>query len=99
MKSRRDMVLKAFLDQCNPKKKDALKRFLPEKELHQLDSLPLLEEEADLNHFYNGHLLEDVHWSWFLPTLKLYPESEQKLFITALDSRLEKNLAKTRSEE
>ncbi len=72
----------------------ALERFLPEEERRELGNLPFIDEEIELDPFFNGDLLDKVHWSWMLPTIKLYPESEQKLFIAALNPYAEKNLAK-----
>lgn len=88
------MVLKAFLSRCEPEKKRALERFLPDAEREELESLPAMPEEVQPDRFTNGHILEKVHWSWFLPTLKTYPETEQKLFLSALNPHAAKNLAK-----
>ncbi len=88
------MVLKAFLSRCEPEKKTALERFLPEAERLEIETLPFRSEEVMPDRFSNGHILEKVHWSWFLPTLKTYPETEQKLFLSALDAYAVKNLAK-----
>ncbi len=71
-----------------------LERFLPEAEQRELEALPPLAEEISPERFSNGDILEKVHWSWFLPTLKLYPESEQQLFLSALEPQAEKHLAK-----
>lgn len=92
--SRAGIVLKAFLNRCDPKKREALEQFLPDEERKELEKFPLIEEEISLDRFSNGNILEKVHWSWFLPTLKLYPESEQKIFLSALNPHAEKNLAK-----
>jgi hypothetical protein len=89
------MVLKALLSRCEPEKRRALERFLPEAERRQLEKLPTFSKDVQLDYFSNGHILEKVHWSWFLPTLKTYPETEQKLFLLALDPYAAKNLAKT----
>jgi hypothetical protein len=88
------MVLKAFLSRCEPEKKRALERFLSEAERHELEELPIFPEEVKPDRFTNETVLEKVHWSWFLPTLKTYPETEQKLFLSALASLAAKNLAK-----
>ena len=86
---RADIVLKAFLarDPSGP----SLTRFLPDEEKEAFERLPLIEvaSHSDVD------LLEKIHWSWFLPILKLYPESEQKLFLFAFPPYAEKNLAKT----
>ena len=93
MQSRADFILKALLSHSDKTK--ALERFLPLNIQKELEGLPTLEEEIDIEPFYHDHsLFEKVHWSWFLPTLKLYPESEQKLFLSALNPQAEKNLAK-----
>ena len=89
------MVLKAFLSRCEPAKREALERFLPETKRHQLEKLPIFSQGLHLDQFSSGNVLEKVHWSWFLPTLKTYPETEQKLFLSALDAYAAKNLAKT----
>jgi hypothetical protein len=88
------MVLKAFLSRCEPEKKRALEKFLPESVREKLDSLPEMPEEVKPDKFLHGQILENVHWSWFLPTLKMYPETEQKLFLSALSPYAAKNLAK-----
>ncbi len=88
------MVLKAFLSRCPPDKSRALERFLPEGERLRLEKLPSFAEEVTPESFSNGDMLEKVHWSWFLPTLKTYPESEQKLFLSSLSPYAAKNLAK-----
>lgn len=88
------MVLKAFLSRCPPEKSRALERFLPEAERHLLEKLPPFAQEVTVDGFDNGNMLEKVHWSWFLPTLKTYPESERKLFLSSLSSFAAKNLAK-----
>lgn len=88
-------MLKALLEQCPPEKKGALERFLPEKQRLHLAQLPLVHFPIEPDLFTPQALLEKVHWSWFLPTLKTYSEDEQKLFLAALKPLFAKNLAKT----
>lgn len=88
------MVLKAFLSRCPPEKSRALERFLPEGERLFLEKLPPFNEEVTPEAFINGGMLEKVHWSWFLPTLETYPETEQKLFLSSVSPHAAKNLAK-----
>ncbi len=88
------MVLKAFLSRCEPEKKRALERFLPDQERERLEKLPSFAETVTPESFSNGAVLDKVHWSWFLPTLKSYTEEEQKLFLSALGNSSAKNLAK-----
>lgn len=88
------MVLKAFLSRCPPERKRELERFLPEGERLQLEKLPSFTEELTPEGFTNGGMLEKVHWSWFLPTLKTYTEGDQNHFLSALSPYAAKNLAK-----
>lgn len=88
------MVLKAILNQFEPESKQALLRFVSEKEKEEIERAPNLEGALTLESFSGDLILDKVHWSWFLPALKLYPEAEQKLFLSSLSGRSEKNLAK-----
>lgn len=94
MRNPSETVLKAFLSRCKPEKKRALEQFLPQEERLRLEKMPALAEELKPEGFANGNVLEKVHWSWFLPTLKTYPENEQKLFLSVLSPHAAKNLAK-----
>lgn len=85
-------VLKAFLSRCSPEKQRALGKFLPEREQKELFEN---SSSFDPSCLANPFALERVHWSWFLPTLKAYPENDQKLFLSALSPTSAKNLAKT----
>src|SRR3989344_1608808 len=90
MKKRRAVVLKAFLSRCSPERAAALEQFLSDEErliLSQLPSFDAAEEKP------RGRLLEEVHWSWFLPTLKSYPKEEQAFFLDSLDGLAHQSLA------
>lgn len=89
MRRRSDLVLQAFLSRCAPDRKRELEKFLPPSQ-----PLPELSHEISPEHFANGNMLEKVHWSWFLPTLKTYTEEEQQLFLSVLSHTSAKNLAK-----
>src|SRR5690606_21970185 len=88
------MVLKAILNQFEPASKEALLRFVTSFEKEEIERSANLEGSLTLESFSADMVLDKVHWSWFLPTLKLYPEAEQKLFLSALSGRAGKNLAK-----
>lgn len=83
------MVLKAFLSRCPPEKMAALEAFLPAEERLILSEIPSFEPHEETG---SSNLLEQVHWSWFLPTLKSYPEKEQILFLRSLGGLIEQNL-------
>jgi len=86
------MFLKAFINECALEKKEALLQFLSEKEQERLAKLPnyLLPITAP-----TSHPLDLIHWSWIAPVLQSYEERDQKIFLLALDSKMQKNLEKT----
>ena len=71
-----------------------LERFLSEEERLHLEKIRPAQDAFASIDFSNEQMLERVHWSWFLPTLKSYPEPEQKLFVYSLSAFSAKNLAK-----
>ena len=89
--SRAYVVLKTFLNRIGPEKREALERFLPPSEREKLASIRSSNEPVP---FSNENLLDKVHWSWLLPTLKTYTERESKLFLAALNPKSAKNLTK-----
>ena len=80
-----ETVLHAFLSRDPSELREHLLRFLPERSLKRMERLPPFKEAIDLTQFENGDLLEIVHWSWYLPTLKSYAPEEQSLFLSALE--------------
>ncbi|MDE3046488.1 MAG: hypothetical protein KGJ02_07580 [Verrucomicrobiota bacterium] len=94
---RSEIVLKAFLNRCPPKKRKALERFLPPEEREHLARLPEISAPASAADFSQEEILEGVHWSWFIPTLKSYSEREQRLFLAALSPGVAEQLGQTLS--
>lgn len=92
MNVRSEMILKAFLSRCPSDTRAALERFLPESERLFLAELPSFDEEVTAEGFTQGSMLERVHWSWFLPTLKSYTGNEQRLFLSAIAPIAAENL-------
>lgn len=92
MRKRREIILKSFLNQCPSEKRDVLVRFLPASEQSIIAELPdiSIHEEGPSN-----HLLEHIHWSWFIPLIKSFPIREQRLFLRAINVSAQKNLGKT----
>ncbi len=86
MKRKSELVLKAHLNRCSPEEKETLLRFLPESERLYLSELPDTQEEELPKETFFASLLEKVHWSWLLPTLKTFSEREQRLFLSVLNS-------------
>jgi hypothetical protein len=83
------MVLKAFLSRCPEETRRALERFLPENERLYLAELPSFSE-GEISPF--PPLMDRVHWSWFLPTLKSFSAREQRLFLASLHPLMAENL-------
>jgi len=92
MKERKpsEMVLKAFLCRCSPEKKEHLESFLPASTKQRLEKMPSFPKEKEMG---KGISLEQIHWSWFIPTLKTYSAREQKLFLSALSPQVRENLS------
>lgn len=84
-----EIVLKAFLSQCSAKKNKHLERLLPKKRRERLEAIASFSNDAKIR---NEISLEQIHWSWFLPTLKTYSSKDQKLFVSALSPDVRNNL-------
>ena len=88
MNERNALVLHAFLGKCSPEQRIALERFLPEGERSFLSTLSPLTPSSE-----SEPLVDQVHWSWFLPTLKTFSEREQGLFLASLQPPAASSLA------
>ena len=84
------MVFKAFLYSSAPEKREHLEQFLSPKEKSKLNAMPSFAGEKELGKEIS---LDQIHWSWLIPTLKTYSAREQKLFVSALDPQVQQNLA------
>jgi len=85
MRSSVGMILNAFLSREGAEKRERLLSFLSESERAKISQMPPFEESFTPEGFSNEPMLERVHWSWFLPTLKSYSPPEQSLFLAALE--------------
>jgi hypothetical protein len=79
-----ETVLHAYLSNQPEEKRARLMQFLPDLEKERLQTLAPALGEASLEIETPAHLLDSVHWSWYLPTLKSYAGDEQALFLAAL---------------
>lgn len=91
MKRRREIFLKAFINECSPEKKEALLQFLSEKEREKLEKLPNYPLPSSAP---TTQPLDLIHWSWIAPILQNYEEQDQKTFLLALDPTTQKSLEK-----
>ena len=89
MKEASVWVLKALLNQSSPGKRETLERYLSPIEQEKLKRAPaanLTENKEE------EPLLSRIHWSWFLPLLKLYEPNDQLYFLSALPTHEQENL-------
>jgi hypothetical protein len=91
MRDRRGIVLKAFLTQCPPEKRDLLCSLLSESEKTALSHLPDISLSAPLPEL---SFLDSIHWSWLVPILEKYSRKEQKMLIKTLPINTQKALHK-----
>jgi hypothetical protein len=93
MRSAVDMIFNAFLSLQPAEKQERLLHFLPDDERGRIKNMAPFSRRINPEEFSNGALLEMVHWSWFLPTLKSYSPQEQYLFLAVLDASSARALA------
>lgn len=92
MSRSREIVLKAFLGACLPEKRDHLLSFLSPKERDVISLLPCIDLHEEGSSY---HLLEHIHWSWFVPVLEKTTTKDQKFFLRAFPTTAQKSLSKT----
>jgi hypothetical protein len=80
MISSKDVVLKSFLETLDRKKQENLTRFLPEKIRSDLE-ICQVKPFTTFTPFSFSSLLDSVHYSWFIPSLKSFSEQDSKLFL------------------
>ena len=95
MRSAVEMIFNAFLSRQSAERRARLTRFLSSGEIEKLSQKPSFAQGVTPEDFSNGAMLERVHWSWFLPTLKSYSPTEQELFLAALDDSSARPLMET----
>lgn len=84
-------ILKAYLSRLPKERRSRLESFLSEKERELLKRLPDIQAPSILS---TESLVEQVHWSWFLPTLKTFSIKEQRLIVSAIGAPHETSLIK-----
>lgn len=85
MRSSERMILNAFLSRHDEQKRDRLLSYLSEKEKGKITQMLPFRDGVLPEEFSSDSMLEGVHWSWFLPTLKSYAPTEAEFFLAALD--------------
>jgi len=85
MRSAVDIILSSFLSRQPADKQERLLHFLTDHERESIKQLLPISQIAPAEEHVDEKMLERVHWSWFLPTLKSYSLPEQALFLAVLD--------------
>ncbi len=92
MKSSSFLILNAFLNKLSSEDKAHLINFLPEKDQKRLQDLVQVPSLL-FKWFSFEWLLSYVHYSWLLPTLKLYSK-DASLFLSSLENEEATHLEK-----
>jgi len=86
------VALKKMISSLSLPLQERLIHFLPEKTAKKLVSLSPFEDKIILKDIEYNNLLDLVHYSWFLPTLRIYEKKEIALFLLSLCEKQKKNL-------
>lgn len=92
MRSSIDLIFNAFLSKQPEEKRARLLQLLPMAEQERLQHLPSFAKGSSLPPCSSDALLERIHWSWLLAPLTAASESDQSLFLAALDSSAAESL-------
>ena len=85
-----DLILHTLLDRTDPALRKKLERFLPPEQQERLRALPICAVEE-----HETDLLDQIHWSWLVPTLKSYSHEDQQWFLSVLSPALATALGRT----
>jgi hypothetical protein len=89
-----EIILKGLLDKCSEDKRTRLLKLLSDEQIAILKEVPASDSSFSANKFSYDTIIDKVHYSWFLPTLKSYPQEDQHLFLQALNPYSKSNLEK-----
>lgn len=90
MKSSSYNVLKKLLEE---NKKNDLIKYLSENEKKQIN-ITKVSKDKTLKDFLDDNLLNHVHYSWLVPSLKAYSKKDVPFFLESIDSEKSKKLSK-----
>ena len=86
------MILNARLKELPDERKARLLNYLSNDEISILKENDSGIRGLDVKKFSTDFVLKEVHYSWFLPTLKAYSDEETSLFLNALEKETAENL-------
>ncbi len=90
MKSSSYNVLKKILEENN---KNDLIKYLSENEKKQLN-ITKVSKDKTIKDFLDDNLLDHVHYSWLIPSLKAYSKTDMPFFLESIGSEKSKKLSK-----
>lgn len=90
--SKKAALLKGLITFYHPSNEQALLRFLPPNEQEFLNSCTPLPKDYFPSLFTKNEWMEEIHYSWLLPKLKLLPAATQALLIQSFPKEQRKRL-------
>jgi hypothetical protein len=93
MRMSSQIILKGLIDKCPDEKREILVSFLSPNDLSSLKNLQSPNVEFSNKIFSHYHLLDKVHYSWFVPTLKSFDNDIVHLFLSCLGKNYAKKLS------
>lgn len=78
------LILSFALSKWPNEHRAKLLQYLPDAERREMENLPAVKTPLIYERFSFDWLLDYVHYSWFLPTLKAYSKKEASYFVAAL---------------
>ncbi len=94
MKPQVRIIVKGLLEKCSEKERNKLYNYLSEDELTKLDKTFPPSYEIDEKNFFHDGLIDTIHYSWFIPVLKIYPDKESSLFLLSMSPSYQEHLSK-----
>jgi len=93
MKSSSYIILNAQLQTLSSDHALHLRSFLPSEMQQELNKHPSDVSGISTDAFSDNFIINYVHYSWFLPTLKMYEPNEIALFLAVLPSQTREHLS------
>ncbi len=81
------VILNVKLGSLPESLREKLLSYLPDKEKNLLKKIPKSSKSLDPEDFSFDRILNQVHYSWLLPTLKTYPNEEIALFLEVVEEQ------------
>lgn len=92
MKNSSLAIFHSLVGNMPSRRREKMLSFLPEEERKKSVSF-VPKEDWDVSIFSLDSLMERVHYSWYLPTLKAYAKKDIILFLLSLSDHLQKKLS------